>query len=329
MEYWYGPQSTSRMIKVLTLEQNTDNTSVYGLSMDYGPFAFMDNFDPSYTPNHDDHMLRYSYKNQPTIIWWNLVRFGEAIGEMLGAGPDVDDPAFISEGVKEDQEAKIVARAEKLITQAGEEYKATFLAEYKRLMTARLGLRQFQQSDFDELFSAGLDIMEALELDFNHFYRRLSGIKTADISTAEARREAASIFFHKEGPPKLVDEAEAKGQIADWLEKWRARIVEDWKEGGEDVSAAKEEERIKAMKQVNPNFVPRSWILDELIRRVEKDGERDVLDRVMHMALHPFEDAWDGQTINGVQWKGDAEEEQRWVGDVPRLERAMQCSCSS
>lgn len=313
----------------LTCTQNTDNTSVFGLSIDFGPFAFMDNFDPAYTPNHDDDMLRYSYKNQPTIIWWNLVRFGEALGELIGAGSGVDDAAFINEGVKDEQEAEIISRAEKLITQAGEEYKATFLAEYRRIMTSRLGLRQPKESDFDALFSAGLDTMEALELDFNHFFRRLSSLKAADIATPDARLEKASIFFHREGAPKTVDESEAREQIAQWLEKWRARIVEDWKDDGGELSSEKDEERVKAMKQVNPNFVPRSWILDELIKRVERDGERDVLDRVMHMALHPFEDHWDGNTFNGEQWKGDAEEEQRWVGDVPRLERAMQCSCSS
>ncbi|KND94454.1 hypothetical protein TOPH_01109 [Tolypocladium ophioglossoides CBS 100239] len=301
---------------------NTDNTSIYGLSIDFGPFAFMDNFDPAYTPNHDDHMLRYSYKNQPTIIWWNLVRFGEAIGELMGMGAQVDDATFVAEGVKEGQEDGIVARAEKLITQAGEEYKATFLAEYKSLMTARLGLRHFEESDFDELFSSGLDTMEALELDFNHFFRRLSGLKMEDISTPAARKEMASVFFHKEGAPKSVGDRGAREQLATWLEKWHARVTEDWKAG-------KDKERIQSMKGVNPNFVPRGWILDEVIRRVEKDGERDVLDRIMHMALNPFEDEWDGKTFNGVAWKGDAKEEQRWIGDVPRAERALQCSCSS
>ncbi|XP_044724588.1 putative ACR, ydiU/UPF0061 family protein [Hirsutella rhossiliensis] len=287
---------------------NTDNTSIYGLSMDFGPFAFMDNFDPSYTPNHDDHMLRYSYKNQPTIIWWNLVRFGEAVGELIGVGADVDDPTFVDEGVKEGQEEAIVARAEKLITQAGEEYKAVFLAEYKRLMIARLGLRRFNESDFDELFSGALDTMEALELDFNHFFRRLSGIRLADISTADTRRQKASVFFHKEGAPK---------------------VTEDWGVEDGSVPAAADEERIRAMKRVNPSFVPRGWILDEVIRRVEKEGERDVLGRIMHMALNPFEEEWDGRVVDGVAWKGDAEEEKRWTGDVPRTERAMQCSCSS
>jgi serine/tyrosine/threonine adenylyltransferase len=84
-----------------------------------------------------------------------------------------------------------------------------------------------------------------------------------------------------------------------------------------------------AMKKVNPNFVPRGWILDEVIKRVEKGGERDVLKRVLHLALHPFEDSWAGREFDGVVFEGDKEEEVRWTSDVPRTERALQCSCSS
>lgn len=314
---------------------NTDNTSIYGLSIDFGPFAFMDTFDPAYTPNHDDHMLRYSYKNQPTIIWWNLVRFGEAIGELIGAGEMVDSDHFVNEGVSEGAETdELVARAEKLITQTGEEYKAVFLAEYKRLMTARLGLRKFQEVDFKELFSELLDTLEALELDFNHFFRRLSSIKTADLATEEARKERAGVFFAKDGISAAgVAEGDARKRMAQWLEKWRQRIVDDWGVEGEDgtrsVESGKEEDRIVAMKRVNPSFLPRSFILDELIKRVEKEGERDVLRRAMHMALHPFEDAWHGKEFEGSIYEGDPAEEARWIADVPKFERAMQCSCSS
>ena len=167
-----------------------------------------------------------------------------------------------------------------------------------------------------------LDTLETLELDFNHFFRRLSGLSLADISSPTARKEKASVFFHKEGPAKTVGEEAARERIATWLEKWTARVTEDWGEG-------KDAERIEAMKLVNPNFIPRGWILDEVIRRVEKEGERDVLDRIMHMSLHPFEDHWDGQTLDGKLYHGNVEEEMRWVGDVPRKERLLQCSCSS
>lgn len=314
---------------------NTDNTSIVGLSIDFGPFAFMDNFDPAYTPNHDDHMLRYSYRNQPTIIWWNLVRFGEAIGELMGAGDTVDSSDFIDKGVSDGPQAdELVARAEKLITQAGEEYKALFLTEYKRLMTARLGLLKFQESDFKELFSELLDTMEALELDFNHFFRRLSSVSVEELNTEEGRRTKAGVFFHKEGISATgVSDDEARKRVAAWLAQWRARILEDWGSEGDagtrSIDSTREERRMAAMRLVNPNFIPRSFILDEIIRRVEKDGERDVLRRVMHMALHPFEDEWNGKELGGSTYEGDREEELRWTGDVPKFRRAMQCSCSS
>ncbi|KAK5072745.1 hypothetical protein LTR64_004783 [Lithohypha guttulata] len=294
---------------------NTDNTSIFGLSLDFGPFAFMDNFDPSHTPNHDDMMLRYAYRAQPTIIWWNLVRLGESLGELIGAGERVDQETFVEKGVEEDFAPVLIKRAENIIDATGEEYKALFLSEYRRLMTKRLGLKTQKQSDFDNLFSNLLDTMEALELDFNHFFRRLSSVKVADIATEEARQEKAKIFAHSEGTTGLNEtEQSLKEKVGAWLESWRERVIEDW---GEDASA--DEEREKAMKSVNPNFVPRGWLLDEVIQKVEKQKDRKVLGAVMEMALNPFIDSW----------KMDEVLEKRYVGDVPRLKRSVQCSCSS
>ena len=293
---------------------NTDNTSIFGLSIDFGPFAFLDNFDPNYTPNHDDHMLRYSYRNQPTIIWWNLVRLGESLGELMGVGEKVDDEEFVEKGIREEAADDLVSRAESLITRIGEEYKAVFLEEYKRLMTARLGLKVHKEQDFESLFSELLNTMEALELDFNQFFRKLSNLKVGDLETDEERQRAAGVFFHHEGVTGIGNTQEsARKRIGVWLERWRNRVYEDWGPDGED------EHREKEMKKVNPKFIPKSWILDELIRRVEKDGEREILDRVMYMALNPFNEHWG--------W--DEKEEERFCGDVPREDRAMQCSCSS
>ena len=222
---------------------NTDNTSIFGLSMDYGPFAFLDTFDPTYTPNHDDHMLRYSYRNQPTIIWWNLVRLGEAFGELIGSGANVDSEEFINEGVRKEAADELIERAEHLITQVGEEYKATFMAEYKRLMTARFGLKLFKESDFDKLFSEWLDLLEAHELDFNHSFRKLSSFTLAEVDTEEGRKDVAGRLFRKE--TASTDEQAARDRIAKWLDQWRGRVLEDWGEG-------KDAEREKEMKAVNP-----------------------------------------------------------------------------
>lgn len=292
---------------------NTDNTSIYGLSIDYGPFAFMDNFDPAYTPNHDDHMLRYSYRAQPSIIWWNLVRLGEALGELLGAGDRTDQDTFVEKGVEEDFAPILIKRAEAVIDATGEEYKAVFLSEYRRLMTARLGLKTQKEEDFDSLFSNLLDTMEALELDFNHFFRRLSSVKLADVTSEDGCTQTAKRFFHAEGITGLnEDEASGSAKVGKWLTSWAARVKEDWEE---DADA----EREKAMKAVNPNFVPRGWLLDEVIQRVEKKEDREILGGIMQMVSDPFKDDWG--------WKQD--EEKRFTGDVPRFQRAMQCSCSS
>lgn len=300
---------------------NTDNTSILGLSLDFGPFAFLDNFDPSYTPNHDDHMLRYSYKNQPSIIWWNLVRLGESLGELIGAGPKVDDDEFVTKGVSESLAPELIKRAETLIGNIGEEYKAVFLAEYTRLMRLRLGLKSEQASDFEQLFSELLDTLEALELDFHHFFHRLSSIRLVEVTgSLEQRKEVAGRFFHAEGIAKTAsvkDEDHARERVAAWLAKWAERVEGDW---GSDNDKGREE----AMRAVNPKFVPRSWVLDEIIKRVDEGGEREVLGRLMRMVENPFLEHWAEE--------GDEEgrkEEERWCGDVPREGRGMQCSCSS
>ncbi|KAI4150821.1 MAG: hypothetical protein L6R39_002151 [Caloplaca ligustica] len=305
--YWQAYAFTNGVL-------NTDNTSLLGLSLDFGPFAFLDNFDPSYTPNHDDHALRYSYRNQPSIIWWNLVRLGESFGELIGAGADVDGEQFINKGVSKELAPELIRRAETIIERVGEEYKAVFLAEYTRLMRLRFGLLSEDPKDFDAIFSEALDTMEALQLDFNHFFRRLCDVRVRDLATEEQRKKIAHKFFHAEGVTGLGNnEEKARTRIAAWLETWRDRVRKDWGDDGD-------ERREAAMKKVNPKFIPRSWVLDELIQRVEHGGERKVISQVMEMALNPFEDEWE---------TGDKEQEERFCGDVPRQNRQMMCSCSS
>ena len=293
---------------------NTDNTSLLGLSLDFGPFAFLDNFDPSYTPNHDDHALRYAYRSQPSVIWWNLVRLGESLAELFGTGDRVDDKS-LEEGFQDSLHPELQARAEGIIHAVGESYRATFLEEYKKSMTARLGLKTQQGTDFDELYSELLDTLEALELDFTHFFRRLSTLGINSIETEEQRKDKAGIFFHAEGVTGLgYTNDSARERVANWLERWRLRVIQDW---GEAEPADKE--RITAMKQVNPKFIPRGWILDEIIKRVQEEGDKDVLKRVMKMVESPFDESWGG----------DEKEEERWCGDVPRSGRGIMCSCSS
>jgi len=226
---------------------NTDNTSIYGLSLDFGPFAFLDNYDPDYTPNHDDHMNRYSYRNQPAIIWWNLTRLGEALSDLIGAGQNCDDPNFVASGVAEAVAEDHIHRAENLINKTLTEYRSVYLEEYKRLMTLRLGLKTCRSDDHGIIHTELLNILETFELDYHHTFRKLSNVRMDDLKDDSAQRLFAPSLFHHEGlaASKVHSEKDAIDQITSWLGKWRARVMEDWTQD-------QDEQRMISMKSVNP-----------------------------------------------------------------------------
>jgi serine/tyrosine/threonine adenylyltransferase len=224
---------------------NTDNTSILGLSLDFGPFSFIDVYEPSFTPNHDDHMLRYAYRAQPSVIWWNLVRLGESLGELIGLGGKVDEEKYVKEGVSEDIVEEVQNRGERIIMDTGEEYKAVFMAHFRKGMASRLGFKSYKEGDFDAIFTPWLDTLEECELDFNHSFRRLGSITVAELASEEGRTQAAARFFRTDSSAPPIGLDEAKKKVAAWLEKWRSRVVEDW---GEDA----DNERKIAMDEVNP-----------------------------------------------------------------------------
>ena len=75
---------------------------------------------------------------QPTVIWWNLTRLGEALGELMGSMSLVDEPPYISGEYTDEQKAEVVKHGERIIEETGEEYKSVFLEEYKKLMAGVL-----------------------------------------------------------------------------------------------------------------------------------------------------------------------------------------------
>lgn len=225
---------------------NTDNTSIMGLSLDFGPFAFLDDFDPNYSPNHDDHMLRYSYRNQPDVILWNLVRLGESFAQLIGSGPRVDEPDTVDGEIAAEHMEELVERAETIIASVSDEYRTVLKVEYERLMTTRLGLKLCKATDPDALHAKLLNLLEALELDYHHTFRRLSSLAANELETREQRLSLAGRFFHSEGLYRTAGaDAEGRERVAEWLDLWRARVIEDW--GTDDMS------RQKQMKSVNPN----------------------------------------------------------------------------
>ncbi len=125
---------------------NTDNMSILGLTLDYGPFGFMEAFDPGYICNHSDPDGRYSYNQQPFIGLWNLKALAYALSPLIDRG--VTDAALT-------------------------DYEAIFTEHYEYLMAQKLGLESFEDQD-RELLVGLLELMTDQRADYTQVFRGLA-----------------------------------------------------------------------------------------------------------------------------------------------------------
>jgi len=141
---------------------NTDNMSILGLTIDYGPFGFMEAFDVNHICNHTDQGGRYSYANQVAVGHWNCYALGNALLPLIGT--------------VEEAEAALAV------------YMPVFEAKLDELLHAKLGLATYEEGDralFDGLFS----IMQASHVDFTLLFRRLGDLQVEDRISDEPLRD--------------------------------------------------------------------------------------------------------------------------------------------
>ncbi|KAB8041605.1 protein adenylyltransferase SelO [Janthinobacterium aquaticum] len=131
---------------------NTDNMSILGLTLDYGPFGFMEAFDGQHICNHTDQQGRYSYANQPKVGHWNCYALAQALL------PLIDD----LEGAQA----------------AVDSYQSTFADSMNAQLRAKLGLLT-EQPDDPALFDAMFGLMQANHVDFTQFFRALGNLQLA------------------------------------------------------------------------------------------------------------------------------------------------------
>ncbi|WP_130434971.1 protein adenylyltransferase SelO [Rivibacter subsaxonicus] len=136
---------------------NTDNMSLLGLTIDYGPFGFLDGFDPGHVCNHSDHQGRYAYARQPGVAWWNLQALATALLPQLGADEDAASEAAL---------------------EAIEPYRSALSAALSARMRAKFGLAT-EQPDDATLIDDLLRLMAAERTDYTILFRHLSGFSTA------------------------------------------------------------------------------------------------------------------------------------------------------
>jgi hypothetical protein len=140
---------------------NTDNMSILGLTLDYGPYGFMDDYDAGFICNHSDHNGRYAFNQQPYIGLWNLSCLAQALLPLVE---------------KETLKAALDA------------YQPRFEQEYLRLMRAKLGLQEERTED-DRLIREWLGLLQESHVDYTITFRELGSFFSADDATNEKLRE--------------------------------------------------------------------------------------------------------------------------------------------
>jgi uncharacterized protein YdiU (UPF0061 family) len=125
---------------------NTDNMSIIGDTIDYGPFGFLDTYDPDHICNHSDSNGRYSFKNQPSVGLWNLNALATSLTSLI--------------------------ENEDLIN-ALKQYEPEFLNQFRNIMASKIGLEEYQLED-EQLINQLLELLQTNNVDYTIFFRALS-----------------------------------------------------------------------------------------------------------------------------------------------------------
>jgi len=234
---------------------NTDNMSILGLTIDYGPYGWLDNFDPDWTPNTTDAQgRRYRFAHQPDIALWNLVQLGNAIYPLVG---DVQP-----------------------LQQALQSYSSQFDKGWRTMMATKLGLGDFDPDRDTPLVDDLQQVLTGTETDMTIFYRKLAdvdvnGIAGASLSDAEMIAPLMAAYYAAEQLPE-----DCVAQTTNWLRQYAQRIRS---EGTPD------EVRKARMNSVNPKYVLRNYLAQQAIDKAEH-GDTSMLHELLDLVRHPYDE---------------------------------------
>jgi uncharacterized protein YdiU (UPF0061 family) len=170
---------------------NTDNMSILGLTIDYGPYGWLEGYDPRWTPNTTDLPgRRYAYGQQPQVAAWNLARLANALS------PLIQDIEVLERGL--------------------EVYADTFTSSWRRMLAAKLGLSSLDREGDDALVGDLFELLQQTETDMTLFFRRLA---LASAGNLEPLRPA---FYGGDA----LNEAH-RSQLSAWLMRYAARAGQD------------------------------------------------------------------------------------------------------
>ena len=232
---------------------NTDNMSILGLTIDYGPYGWVDNFDADWTPNTTDFgRKRYRFANQPHIAYWNLAQLGNSLV------PLVDDVASLQAAI--------------------DGYIAHYSTAHRAMMLDKLGLSPDRDADeAEDLVAELLRVLQLTETDFTIFFRRLAEVPSG--AQAMSDEELLGFIADAHYTPDSVS-AETKAATATWIRRWLDDLADE---------ARPDDERKAAMNAVNPKYVIRNYLAQLAIDKSEQ-GDHSMVNDLLEMLRNPYDE---------------------------------------
>lgn len=210
---------------------NTDNMSILGLTLDYGPFGFLEDTHLDHICNHSDPQGRYAYDQQPGVALWNLDRLFICFSEI------VDHSTL-----------------EKLL----EKFEPRFFESWKRIFSQKFGLLE----EDAKFISDGLRCLHFSHIDFTAFFRRLCDYEPHRLDLLQ----------------DLFPQGKVPDYFQDWLKAYDQKLISQ----GQLVA-----QRQSQMKRINPKYVLRNYIAQEIIAEVEADRPESLL-QWLDVLMDPF-----------------------------------------
>ncbi|MGD9732634.1 MAG: YdiU family protein [Desulfamplus sp.] len=242
---------------------NTDNMSVLGLTIDYGPYGWIENYDPNWTPNTTDaHSRRYRFGNQPNIAHWNLAQLANAIYPLI-------------------EEVEPLQQALSL-------YADRFKGRWEQMVAAKLGLKQFEPETDQNLTAELFNLLSMVETDMTIFFRRLAVLDfTDDLFKAEDDQlENLKPFMDSYYlPSQLTDDYTAR--MSNWLKSYAKRVEKD--------NQPYETRRLQ-MNSVNPKYVLRNYLAQLAIDKAEQ-GDFSMIERLLKVLRNPYSEQIENEDL--------------------------------
>jgi uncharacterized protein YdiU (UPF0061 family) len=234
---------------------NTDNMSILGLTIDYGPYGWLENYDPDWTPNTTDAVgRRYRFGRQPAVAHWNLAQLANAIY------PLIEDVAPLQAAL------------------AG--YAKRYQDGWREMMAGKLGFKHYTPATDDALITELLAILPLAETDMTIFFRRLADLDVTDPATAQADDDAllAPLMeaYYVPGQLKPV----LRSRTVRWLRSYRQRAAQDGRPHAT---------RRRRMHTVNPKYVLRNYLAQLAIDKAEA-GDFTLVHELLDLLRRPYDE---------------------------------------